>query len=109
MHAARSDPRDAHHRGWSPGRDRNHDPQQRREAKSSQGHDFQEEGRPGSEVANYAKRQEKKGGGKRGQYNQREVDGAVPALPYTTVFAGGKVMLVVLAHFWRDAGDVVPP
>ena len=55
------------------------------------------------------KRQQKDGGRKRGQRNQREIDVAVQTLPRPATLAAVKVFFVVCAHLWREAGDIVPP
>src|SRR5215831_5203419 len=60
-------------------------------------------------MPDHPKRQQEDPGRHRGQHNERDVDGAMQFLPAAAVLAGGEVMLVVFAHFGREARDVIPP
>ena len=60
-------------------------------------------------VPDHAKCQQKHRRRNRGQHDQGDVNNTVDFLPAAAVFAGGKVVLVVLAHLGRDAGNIIPP
>jgi hypothetical protein len=109
MHAARSDPSDVHHghRCWSGHRD--YQPEQRRERKSSQCNQFQQQCVPRTKVPDHAEGKQKHGRRNRSQHNERYVDNSMDFLPAAAVLAVREVMLVVLAHLRREAGNVVTP
>ena len=61
------------------------------------------------QVPDHAKGQQKHAGGNRGQDDQRNINGAMQALPLAAVFAGSEVLFVAGAHLRRDAGNIVAP
>src|ERR1700746_881990 len=60
-------------------------------------------------MPDHSKGQQENSRRQRGQYNQRNVNGAMDFLPAAAVFAGGEVVLVVFAHRGREARDIIPP
>src|SRR6201981_1830425 len=60
-------------------------------------------------MPDHSKGQQENSRRQRGQYNQRNVNGAMDFLPAAAVFARGKVVLVVFAHLGREARDIIPP
>ena len=63
----------------------------------------------GIEMTDGAERDQEDDGGNACDDDQSDVNGAVQALARAAVVASDEVLLIVLAHLRRDAGDVIPP
>ncbi len=61
------------------------------------------------DVVKNGQREEEEEDGQRSEHGQRYVQAAVELLPGAAVGALGEVMLIVLAHLRRDAGNVISP
>ena len=64
---------------------------------------------PRPEVTDHTECQEEYTRGNRSQHDQRDIDDAVHFLTAAAVLTSRKVVFVVLAHFRRETGNVVPP
>jgi hypothetical protein len=60
-------------------------------------------------VSNGPEGEQENDGGTTGDEYQPEIDSAVHALFATAALTLGEVLLVVLTHLRRKAGDVIPP
>src|SRR5579871_1165840 len=84
-------------------------PDQRGKSKAGKGSNLQPNGMPWTKVMDDCKGEKKNSCGNRRESDQSDVDQAVDFLPAAAVFAVRKVFFVVAAHFWRKAGNVIPP
>jgi len=109
VHAPRAFLGGIEHRDWSRRRDGHDYPDDRRQGEPGERGNLQPEGVPGAKVANDSKSQQKNSGRNGGQRDQPYIDDAVHLLAAAAVLAAGKMVFVVAAHFWRQAGDVIPP
>src|SRR5579862_255889 len=106
---ARSNHGNVHHGGWRRSGDGHSQPDQRGQGKAGQSGDLQPKSMPRTKVANYPKGQQEDGRGKRRQYDQRDVDGAVQALASVATRAIAKMFFVIATHFRGQARNVIPP
>ena len=61
------------------------------------------------EVADGAKGDEEDDRGDAGDHDESNIDGAMQALARAAMRAFDEVLLIVTAHLWDNAGDVVSP
>jgi len=91
------------------GRDGDNQPNQGGERKTRERRQFQPERMARLKVANHTKRQQKDCSRNRSQRNQSQIDATMQPLPAAATSTRCQMLFVVTAHFWRQAGDIVPP
>lgn len=109
MHVSCSKLGDIYHGHGSGSGQRHSKPDQRRKRESGQRRNLEPESVCRAEMANDSESEKKNGRGNRSQNNEGNVNSAMNFLPGAAVLAVSEVVLVVSAHFWRQAGNVVPP
>jgi hypothetical protein len=102
-------PRGIKHRYWCWSCHCDSEPDQHRQSKAGQRGKFKPEGMSRTQMMNHSEGQQEYSGRNRRQSNQAYVYHSVDFLAAAAVFTGGKVFFVVAAHFWRQAGYVIPP
>lgn len=90
-------------------RHRYYQPHECRKSETCERPQFQPKGMTRLKVANDSESKEEDCSRDRGQRYESHVDTAVQALTGLAKFTNLKVMLVVAAHFWRQARNVIAP